>query len=334
MLPHHGLDEADRLEFALELLQQRVVRAREVGDDAVDGRLVLHRVGGVDHRLARQAGRCGTRGLERARALDGEDRELREGRGLGDAVDLDARVAGDESREAFYRNVVSGFTQYTLAANVASKYVGGVVYVRDYAGSTRASYTPVDPARQREALKLVTDGLFQADSFRFRPEFLSRLAADPFEVGIGEKGNFNLAQRVLAVQTQVLDRLMSDATAARLLDSSLKTGDARKALSVADLYDTLQGAIWSDLKGTGDIPLMRRNLQREHVKRLAGTLTRPSGNSPADARALQRENARVLVSQLRTAQSRPGLSKEARAHIADSLNTLEDALKAQMQRAA
>jgi hypothetical protein len=244
------------------------------------------------------------------------------------------KLGGDESREAFYRNVVSGFTQYALAANVASKYVGGVVYVRDYAGSTRASYTPVDPARQREALKLVTDGLFQADSFRFKPEFLSRLAADPFEVGIGEKGNFNLAQRVLAVQTQVLDRLMGDATASRLLDSSLKIGDARKALSVADLYDTLQGAIWSDLKGTGDIPLMRRNLQREHVKRLAATLTRPSGNSPADARALQRENARVLVSQLRTAQSRPGLSKEARAHLADSLNTLEDALKAQMQRAA
>jgi hypothetical protein len=127
---------------------------------------------------------------------------------------------------------------------------------------------------------------------------------------------------------------MGDATASRLLDSSLKIGDARKALSVADLYDTLQGAIWSDLKGTGDIPLMRRNLQREHVKRLAATLTRPSGNSPADARALQRENARVLVSQLRAAQSRPGLSKEARAHLADSLNTLDDALKAQMQRAA
>jgi hypothetical protein len=244
------------------------------------------------------------------------------------------KLGDDESRDAFYRNVVSGFTQYALAANVASKYVGGIVYVRDYAGSTRASYTPVDPARQREALKLVTDGLFQADSFRFKPEFLSRLAADPFEVGIGEKGNFNLAQRVLSVQTQVLDRLMSDATASRLLDSSLKIGDAKKALSVSDLYDTLQNAIWSDLKGTGDIPLMRRNLQREHVKRLAATLTRPSGNSPADARALQRENARVLVSQLRTAQSRPGLSKEARAHLADSLNTLEDALKAQMQRAA
>jgi hypothetical protein len=127
---------------------------------------------------------------------------------------------------------------------------------------------------------------------------------------------------------------MSDAVAARLLDSSLKIGDSRKALSVADLYDTLQAAIWSDLKGTGDIPLMRRNLQREHVKRVVAILTRPSGNSPADARALQRENALVLVARLKAAQSRPGLSKEAHAHIADSIVTLDDALKAPMQRAA
>ncbi|HUQ27928.1 MAG TPA: zinc-dependent metalloprotease [Usitatibacter sp.] len=244
------------------------------------------------------------------------------------------KLGADDSREALYRNVVSGFTQYSLAAQVASKYVGGVVYVRDYAGSARASYTPVDPARQREALKLVTDGLFQPDSFRFKPEFLSRIAGDPFEVGAGERGNFSLAQRVLQLQTGVLDRLMSDGVAARLLDSSLKLGDSRKALSVSDLYDSLQAAIWSDLKGGGDITLMRRNLQREHVKRVAASLTRGGGNAPADARALQRENARALVAQLRAAQSRAGLSKEARAHVADSLNTLEEALKAPMQRAS
>src|SRR5258708_5566935 len=242
------------------------------------------------------------------------------------------KLPADEGRDILYRNMVAGFTQYALAASVASKYVGGMVYVRDFAGSPRASFTPVDPARQREALKLVTEGLFQSDSFRFRPEFLMRLAGDPFEVGVGEKGSFTLAWRVLAVQSGVLDRLMSDAVANRLLDSSLKVGDARKALSLSDLYDALQAAIWSDLKGGGDITLMRRNLQREHIKRVTATLTRGTGASAADARALQRENARALVAQLRAAQSRPGLSKEARAHVADSLNTLEEALKAPMQR--
>ncbi len=237
----------------------------------------------------------------------------------------------DEGRDVLFRNVVAGFNQYSLAAQVASKYVGGVVYVRDHAGSARASFTPIAPERQREALKLVTDGLFQADSFKFKPEFLTRLAADPFESGVGSSASFTLATRVLGVQTTVLDRLMSESTASRMLDSSLKMADTKKTLSLSDLYDALQASIWSDLKGAGDIGLMRRNLQREHVKRVTLTLTR-GGNMPADARALQRENARELIVQLRASQARKGLSKEARAHLADSLNTLEEALKAPMQR--
>jgi hypothetical protein len=177
----------------------------------------------------------------------------------------------------------------------------------------------------------VTEGLFQPDSFRFKPEFLTRLAADPFDAGVGTSASFTLGNRVLTVQTAVLDRLMSDATASRLLDSSLKIADPKKALSVADLYDAIQASIWSDLKGSGDITLMRRNLQREHVKRVTYALTR-NVSLPADARSIQRLNAQELVKQLRTAQARPGLSKEARAHLADSLNTLEEALKAPMTR--
>jgi hypothetical protein len=243
----------------------------------------------------------------------------------------DRELPPDEGRDVLYRNVVAGFNQYALAAQVATKYVGGVVYVRDHAGSSRASFTPIAPERQREALKLVTEGLFQEDSFRFKPEFLTRLAADPFEAGVGERASFTLAARVLNVQTQALDRLMSDAVASRLLDGSFKTAEGRKYLSLSDLYDNLQASIWGDLKGKGDITLMRRNLQREHVRRVAYVLTRGSG-VPADARALQRENTRALIVQLRGAQSRPGLSKEARAHLADSLNTLEEAMKAPMQR--
>jgi uncharacterized protein DUF4953/uncharacterized protein DUF5117 len=237
----------------------------------------------------------------------------------------------DQARDVLFRNVVSGFSQYSLAAQVAAKYIGGVVYVRDFAGSTRASFTPIASERQREALTLVTEGLFRVDSFQFKPEFLTRLAADPWEDGVGERGAFTLASRVLAVQTTVLDRLMGETVAARLLDSSFKSENGKRALSLSELYDGLQGAIWSDLKGKGDISLMRRNLQREHVKRVTFMLTR-ANSGPADARALHRENARALIGQLKAAQVRPGLSKEARAHLADSLNTLEEALKAPMQR--
>jgi len=235
-----------------------------------------------------------------------------------------------EDRDVLFRNTVSGFSQYLLASQLAAKYVGGVVYLRDHEGSARASFTPIAPERQREALKLVTEGLFRTESFRFQPEFLARLAANPLEAENGQRA-FSLPGRVLSVQTQVLDRLMSDAVATRMLEASFKVEDRKNAISLSDLYDALQASIWGELKGTGDIPLMRRNLQREHVRRVASALTQ-GFNSPADARALQRENARALSARLAVAEKRPGLSKEARAHLADSRHTLEEALKAPMHR--
>jgi hypothetical protein len=60
----------------------------------------------------------------------------------------------------------------------------------------------------------------------------------------------------------------------------------------------------------------------------------PDAATPADAASLLRENARALVPAPRAARSKPGLGKETRAHRAASLNALEEALKASLQRAA
>ena len=52
----------------------------------------------------------------------------------------------------------------------------------------------------------------------------------------------------------------------------------------------------------------------------------------ADARALQRENAKQLLVLIKAAKGKPSLSKEARAHLAECENSLEEALKAPLQR--
>jgi len=104
-------------------------------------------------------------------------------------------------------------------------------------------------------------------------------------------------------------------------------------MRLSEVYDTLQGAIWAELKTGQEITLMRRNLQRDHLRRVAGALVKPSPATPADARALQRENATALQQQIRAALAKPGMSKESRAHLGESLNTLSEALKAPLQRA-
>ena len=91
-------------------------------------------------------------------------------------------------------------------------------------------------------------------------------------------------------------------------------------------------AIFSELKTGQDIPLIRRNLQREYVSRVAGVIVHPVPAMPADARALLRADAVQLRDEMTALQKRPRASTETRAHIADSLALLDEALKAPMMR--
>ena len=243
-----------------------------------------------------------------------------------------------ESYDVLRRTFIAGLNQVGLATTVTAKYIGGVVYVRDHAGSGRDPFTPVPADKQRAALKLLADGLFSVDSFRVRPEFLRRLTVNQFDryrddsAASAVAPDFSLSDRVLSIQRAALDQALSDAVARRIVESPLRFATDGVALSLAELYDSVQDAIWSELRNGSDIDPLRRNLQREHLKRLASTMIRPSTAVHADARALQRENARRLLAQLKAAQARTGISREARAHLAESANTLEETLKAPLQR--
>jgi len=252
----------------------------------------------------------------------------------------DRPLSGDESYVALRRNLSRGLSSMGQVSRAAAKYVGGVTVLRDTAGSPRAPLTPVPAERQRAALKLLEKSLFVADSFRFRPEFMRRLVRDELDrsndhgTGVGpQTADYSLSTQVLAIQGGVLDHLMSDAVAVRILESELKLDNPKSAFRLSELYDALFGAIWSEAKAGREAPILRRNLQREHLARVSTALVKPSAASPADARGLLRESARGLAAQLRAAQAKPGLSRETRAHYAESLNTLEEALKAPLQRA-
>jgi hypothetical protein len=241
------------------------------------------------------------------------------------------KLTDGESYERLTRSFASGFREVGRIAPLAAKYVGGVNTRRDRAGTGRPLFEPTPAARQREALALITNDFFKAGSFQFKPEFLGRLAIDQFTRP--SNPYVSLTAAILTVQKAVLDQLLSDPVATRLAEAPDKATAGVKVLRLSDLYDALQGAIWSEAKAGQESTAMRRNLQREHLRRMAGALVKPSATLPADARSLLRENARGLAGDLRAAQAKAGLSKETRAHYAESLNTLEEALKAPLQRA-
>ena len=200
--------------------------------------------------------------------------------------------------------------------------------------------TPVDAARQRDALKLIETGLFATDSFTFKPDFMRRLQVDYldrndiYDAGLSARSvDYSLSGQVLSIQREVLGTLMSDAVAQRILDSEVKLDKPKNGFHLSELYESLHQSIWSEVKTGHDISPLRRNLQREHIARIAGALIHGSPAMPADARALLRQDALQLRDELKAARGRHW-SKETRAHVAESWSTLDEALKASLQRQA
>ncbi|MBT9597381.1 MAG: zinc-dependent metalloprotease [Vitreoscilla sp.] len=222
------------------------------------------------------------------------------------------------------------------AAGVAARQIGGLRTLRDFPGSGRDPLQPVPAAVQREALDLLLQSFLKPGSFRISPALARKLAPDYLErmdVTDPIPTDFSVEAFVLDLQRSLLTQLMSDGLAARLLDAQAKAASPREAFGLAELYGRLTREVWAELAQGSDIVLARRELQREHLGRLAQVLLRPTPASRADARGLWRAEARALLERLQGAAQRGGLSPEARAHLSDSTESLRAALAAPLQRA-
>jgi hypothetical protein len=251
----------------------------------------------------------------------------------------DRELAAGESYAVLRRTVGRGLIVVGQSSMIVAKYIGGVSTLRDHAGSPRPPLNPITAAQQREALDIIAAGIFSSDSFHFKPAFMRRLQVDyldrgdMFDVGLSTTGvDYSLPGQVLKIQRDVLNLLMSDAVAQRIIDSEVKLEDPKNGFRLSELYASLHRSIWSELKTGQEITPLRRNLQREHLARIANALVRGSSTAPADARALLRQDARALRDELKAVPARAAMSKETQAHIAESLSTLDEALKASLQR--
>jgi hypothetical protein len=245
-------------------------------------------------------------------------------------------LKSDENLAIYRRNLVRGLTQMAFNGPLIAKYIGGVYTSRALAGTQRPVLTPVSTGKQREALEMLSKEIFSSDSFRFDPVFMSRLGIDHLERLRPNQPmvtpDFSLPTAVLNLQRAVLDLLMSDGVAIRLADAETKVKNPRELLSFADLQDRLTDAIWSEARTGRDIDSLRRNLQREHVRRLASAIVRPTSAVAADVRAVQRQVAIKLEGDLKRALGNPRLSSIARAHLAESAAVLDESLKAPLMK--
>lgn len=243
------------------------------------------------------------------------------------------------------RNFTRGMLGAEQAVTFAVRYVGGARLQPARAGDTVDPLTPITAAKQRQALQFLTQEVLSANSIAFSPVFLRHLAASAFDKQNAETlgaptvtTDVAVDQLVLSLHKKALNPLLSERTAQRLLNNMAKTATGEDALTLGELHATLRKAIWSELKGSGDIPLMRRNLQREYARRIAAPLLTVSPTYPADARALLRLEAEQLKTDIEKRQARARhqaqekVSPETVAHLEEMRVLLTQALQAPMIR--
>jgi hypothetical protein len=225
---------------------------------------------------------------------------------------------------------------------VLVRQIGGVRTLRDFPGSGREPLQPVPAALQREALSLVSSAVLSPQGLSLSPALQRRLAPDYLDraEALGGSTDFLLQQRLLDLQRAVLAYLMSDMVAVRVLDSVGKLDRREDAFQIGELYQHLADSVWSELAEgphnglSSSISPERRDLQRDHLNRLSLAVVRPGGNGRAESRGLLRQQARQLLAKLESAQKRGKADEATRAHLADSADTLRQALTATIQRQA
>ena len=242
----------------------------------------------------------------------------------------------DRDYAVLRRSIGYAINDATRAVGVLVRQIGGVRTLRDYPGSGREPLMPVAASLQREAIDLIARSVLSPEGLTLTPALQRRLAPDFLDRAEGGVATeFSVQQRLLDLQRAVLNYLMSDVIAVRILDSVGKFDNPTDAYQLTELHQRLAADVWTELAGGGVISPARRDLQRDHLNRLSLAVVRPSGSGRADVRGVMREQARALLSRLDEAlRKRSAIDVATRAHLADSADTLRQALAAAIQRQA
>jgi hypothetical protein len=251
-------------------------------------------------------------------------------------------------------------SQYGNGAYLISKYIGGEHAYRDHRDDPkgRDPLVPVTAAKQRAALKFLQEHIFTDKTFQFPPEVLRRLAVERWSHWGSRSAStdFPLHERVLDIQRTALNQLLNATVLQRIQSNSLKAEKDAQPLTVAEVFRSVTDGVWSDLpngaakedKKPGAGSIIRRNLQREHVKKLAGMVLGPKGNgggyviyfgdfdsgsAPPDACSLARRHLREIGQRIQVAlnDQQAAVDETTRAHLEECHERINKVLGASMQ---
>ena len=278
--------------------------------------------------------------------------------------DLDQRVVKDGESWARLRAAFKAcMEQFGNGTYLATEYVGGQSVHRDFKGTDKARdpITPIPGARQREALKLLIDQVLSDRTFRFSPGLLRKVATDSWQDGgsswLSAEASYPIFRAILNIQEIALDHCLDSGVLQRIQNQEMQSEPSSDPLKISEVFRSLSDGIFTELKATPPkegtspyaISTVRRNLQREYIKRLSSMVLGPRGGSPtggftfvilfgtrtstpADARNLARLHLEEIGQQIDKVVGQQGLKIDdtTLAHLKEIHFRIDKVLKANL----
>jgi Met-zincin/Domain of unknown function (DUF5117) len=229
------------------------------------------------------------------------------------------------------------FNYYGRNASLLVQYIAGQSFGRHHAGeNTQWAFIPMSKQKQQQALTDLLDYVFAENAFKFSPELLNQLAPSRWQhwgntIPISRL-DYPIHDRIFSLQSNVLRSLLDGERLSRLLDIELKTAP-ENALTIPELFDTLQQGIWSEVVAEGKpqlISSIRRSLQREHLNILIDMVLR-NVNVPEDASTIAWHQLNQLQSAINNSLKHQNLNMYTLAHLEQTSARISQALNAQLR---
>jgi hypothetical protein len=207
--------------------------------------------------------------------------------------DLEKRVVKDGESWARLRNAFTTcIGQFGNGAYLAAEYVGGQSVNRDFKGTDKARdpVTPTSGSRQREALKLLVDQILGDKAFHFSPGLLRKLITESWQDSryyyFGGM-DYPIYRMILNIQEIALDQCLDSSVLQRIQNQELQSDAGSNPIKIAEIFRSLSEGIFTELNpppggnggSTFTISTIRRNLQREYIKRLSSMVLGPKNDS-------------------------------------------------------
>ena len=282
--------------------------------------------------------------------------------------DLDDRVVKDgDSWNRTRRAFQILLQQWGDGATLASQYIGGQSVSRDHKADKGAHdpIVPVSGTKQRECLKFLVDSILGDQAFQFSPALLRRLGTERWmhwgtSAYEGATVDISVLERILAIQKIVLSHCLGSSTLARLQNQQLQANPDADPLRMEEVFRELTDGVWSDLdrlcgpRGNNasklGLSILRRNLQREYLRRLSGMVLGNTASAagdpfvyvvfirggetqvPADARALARLHLKEISGRIGKVleSSNLGIDDTSRAHLEECRHRIAKVLEAHL----